>query len=317
MFPNSRIEKYYQQCSELLDFSGLSWWLIDLEQDPEVFYCNQTMCETFHLDSSKLQHSVSQTCPIAGDYNKFIAIKNSEKAQRVFNEYRELKNNALSEYRNHFPYFDPAADKVRYFSSRAKALIRDADGQATLLLGIIEPETVSESLYHQARHDSLTGLKNRREFDSQLKFLLNLARREQHFVSLILCDVDHFKLYNDNLGHYTGDQCLKNIARALSESCNRETDIVCRYGGEEFAILTYGNAPNTAALAETIRQRVAELAIPHPLAPDNRVTISLGYTSLQPDQQTNPQTIIELADRALYRAKQQGRNQCAAQFAAP
>jgi hypothetical protein len=77
MFPNERIASYYQQCQAFLSFSDISWWLIDLEHDPGVFYCNDTMCETFSLDKSITAHSVSKNFPIAGDYNQNIAIRNT------------------------------------------------------------------------------------------------------------------------------------------------------------------------------------------------------------------------------------------------
>ena len=310
MFPNARIKQYYQQCEELLSFSGLSWWLIDLEADPNVFYCNHTMCETFHLDPKLVHHSVSHTCPIAGDYNKYIAIKSSDKAQHVFDDYLKLRDNTLSEYRNRFPYYDETQEKIFYFTSRAKALVRDEKGRATLLLGIIEPETASEELYNQASLDSLTGLRNRRVFDSELELLINLARREGRFVSLLLCDVDHFKSYNDTMGHYAGDECLTKIACALSESCSRETDTVCRYGGEEFAVITYGDDQYVSRLAENMRLGVLGLALPHLETELGKVTISIGYVSLIPDEKTTPRTLIENADRGLYHAKRNGRNQC-------
>ncbi|MDG3085622.1 GGDEF domain-containing protein [Vibrio hannami] len=308
MFPNTRVEKYYKLCSELLDFSGLSWWIIDLDDNSDVFYCNQTMCDTFHLDSSLPSHSVSQTCPIAGDYNKYIAISSSDKAKQIFNEYRELRNNDIYEYDNRFPYYDADKDKVCYFTSRAKALVRDKNGKATLLLGVIEPETISEELYKLASIDSLTGLKNRRTFDSQLLFLMNLARREHRYISLIFCDIDHFKKYNDSLGHYAGDECLKKVAQALSDSCTRETDIVCRYGGEEFAFIIYGENPDTFAFAEKVRTNVRDLAIPHPDPEIDIVTISAGYFSVIPDETTTPKSLIEKADCGLYVAKHNGRN---------
>ncbi len=308
MFPNTRIEKYYRQCEEILEFSNLSWWIIDLEDDPDVFYCNQAMCETFHLNPSQTQHSVSKTCPIAGDYNKYIAINSSKKAQKVFDDYRELRLNTLNEYCNRFPYYDEKADKVLYFSSRAKALIRNKSGQAALLFGIIEPEIASEKLFKQAVTDSLTGLKNRREFDSQLTFLINLARREKRFVSLILCDIDHFKLYNDRLGHYAGDECLIQIADSISKSSDRITDIVCRYGGEEFAVIAYGDEKEASILAENIRHDIAALAIPNPETELGIVTISTGYVSIIPKPNTTAKTLIEKADCGLYLAKRGGRN---------
>lgn len=311
MFPNARVARYFQQCQELLSFSNLSWWIIDLEDNSDIFYCNDTMCTTFHLDPKQTQHSVSKTCPIAGDYNKYIAVSNSKKAQEIFDEYRELRLNSLDEYCNRFPYYDEQQDKVLYFSSRAKALLRNEDGQAALLFGIIEPELASEELYKQASTDGLTGLKNRREFDSQLTFLINLARREQRFVSLILCDIDNFKPYNDTLGHYAGDECLISIANSIMQTSNRTTDVICRYGGEEFAIITYGDEEAVSILAEQIRLDVSHLNIPHPASKLGTVTISCGYVSVVPNAETTPKSLIEKADCGLYLAKERGRNQSA------
>lgn len=308
MFPSERVANYFHLYQRLLNFSELSWWLIDLDDDPEVFYCNNTMCETFHLDTELTQHSVSKTCPIAGDYNKYVAIKNSENAQKIFNDYKDLRHNRIREYSNRFPYYDDRKDKVYYFSSRAKVLESNHQGEASLLFGIIEQDKASEELQKLALVDSLTGLKNRREFDSQLHFLINLARREKRSISLILCDIDHFKLYNDNLGHYEGDRCLKQVADTLSANCKRDTDIVCRYGGEEYAVISYGEDTNAAALAENLRAAVYQLGIQHPEHPSRRVTISLGYVSVVPDQDTNARHLIEKADCALYMAKESGRN---------
>ena len=310
MFPNARVEKYYQLYSELLNFSDVSWWLIDLEDNPDLFYCNPTMCETFSLDPRLLQHSVSQTCPIAGDYNRNIAIRSADKAKQVFNEFAQLRKGKISEYHNRFPYYNPQQDRTRFFSSRASALLRDEAGNATLLFGLIEQEETTAELYHQAKTDSLTGLYNRREFDSQLAFLINLARREKRYISLIMCDVDHFKLYNDLMGHYEGDLCLKQLASLLSSCCERSSDVICRYGGEEFAVICYGNGTEAAQLAEELRQTVEAAAIPHPAFANACVTISVGYASVIPEEEVmTPRWLIEHADNALYRAKAKGRNQ--------
>ncbi len=310
MFPNKRIEEYYVLYSELLNFSNLSWWIIDLENNPDIFYCNKVMCNAFSLDENIIQHSVSKTCPIAGDYNTNVAIKSTDKAKKIFSEYNQLKMGNIEEYSNTFPYFSKSLDNKLYFSSRAKALLKDELGNAVILFGIIEPELISAELFIEAKTDSLTGLNNRREFDSQLTFLMNLANREQHYISLILCDVDNFKKYNDTLGHYAGDECLMNIATSILKMCSRNTDIACRYGGEEFAIIFYGDKNEASLLAEAIRLEVHSMAIAHPAQNNEPVTISVGYTSIIPDSASNPKTLIECADKALYQAKSNGKNIC-------
>ncbi|MDP5253292.1 MULTISPECIES: GGDEF domain-containing protein [unclassified Vibrio] len=310
MSSKQRIQRYYQQCDELLGFGGLAWWLIDLDYNPERFVCNQIMCDAFNLDSRLDEHSVQRTCPIAGDYNQNIAIKNSDKAKRVLNDYQQLLNGQSLEYHNRFPYYDRESDQVLYFNSRAKALVRDTSGQARLLLGTIEQETVNETLYRYATIDALTGLKNRRVFDQQLNFLLKLATREQRCLSLILCDIDNFKSYNDCLGHYEGDECLKRVAQTLQHcSLTCHSDVVCRYGGEEFAFIVYGKEEREIAmLAEQIRDQVYQLNIRHPRHEKKRVTVSVGYTCLLPGQHYDSKDLIQSADKALYRAKSLGRN---------
>ncbi|WP_153913431.1 GGDEF domain-containing protein [Shewanella sp. TC10] len=310
-FPNDRIEKYYNLYQELLNFSGVSWWIIDLQQDCNIYYCNESMQEMFSLDPNLQQHSVSKTCPIAGDYNKNIALKDSEKAQQILDEYQKLKSGAIDEYHNRFPYYDAKQNEVLYFTSKARAVVRDANGQAVLLFGLIEHERTSSKLFKLSKLDSLTGLNNRREFDSQLEFIINLARREQQLISLIMCDIDGFKAYNDMLGHYEGDQCLINISQAIANVCVRSTDVVCRYGGEEFAIICYGNHEDVAQLAEDIRFSIERLEIKHP-KDSKAVSLSLGYISCVPKRETTARELIEKADSALYQAKQTGKNRCIA-----
>ncbi|GIU52107.1 diguanylate cyclase [Shewanella sp. KT0246] len=311
-FPNKRIEKYFTLYQELLSFSGVSWWLIDLEDNSNVFYCNSNMRDMFSLDSSTLQHSVSKTCPIAGDYNKNIAVKDAHKAKRIFEDYCDLRLGRIDEYHNRFPYYDASQGEILYFTSKARAILRDDCGNAQLLFGIIERERTSAKLFKLSKLDALTGLNNRREFDSQLDFIINLARRERQLVSLIMCDIDCFKAYNDFLGHYQGDQCLIQVSQAIADVCVRSTDVVCRYGGEEFAIICYGQQESVSQLAEDIRLKIAELGIPHPRSKSKIVTLSLGFASCIPSNFTSAKEIIQKADLALYQAKTYGKNQCVA-----
>jgi diguanylate cyclase (GGDEF)-like protein len=127
---------------------------------------------------------------------------------------------------------------------------------------------------------------------------------------LILCDIDHFKRYNDTHGHQQGDECLRSVARTIAGSIRRPADVAARYGGEEFALIL----PNTHAegamhIAETIRNAVQALEIPHPASPSgSQVTLSLGVACIVPSAEGSPDKLLAAADQALYAAKGQGRN---------
>jgi len=156
--------------------------------------------------------------------------------------------------------------------------------------------------------DQLTGLANRRRLDEALDAEWHRARRQTAPIALAMVDIDHFKLYNDHYGHTAGDRCLQQVAACLAAGI-RATDLAARYGGEEFLIVM----PDTDTAAATrIAQRlcttVAQLAEPHPLAAHDIVTVSIGVTAATPTPHDDPTTLVELADMALYRAKDRGRN---------
>jgi diguanylate cyclase (GGDEF)-like protein len=163
----------------------------------------------------------------------------------------------------------------------------------------------------KARIDGLTQIANRRRFDEYLLQEWRNHMRTQTNISLLLCDVDHFKLYNDGSGHIAGDECLKSVAKAISQ-CYRGGDLVARYGGEEFAVvLPQTNLPGAVQVAERVRSAVEAVAMPHPASPVSKhVTLSVGVSSMAPlpNGPTDAQLILEEADRQLYIAKRQGRN---------
>ena len=168
-----------------------------------------------------------------------------------------------------------------------------------------------ETLSHQ---DGLTGIANRRAFDFLIeRQFLEAVRRREPF-SVVLCDVDHFKAYNDRYGHLAGDECLRQVAVALRLSCKRPTDIAARYGGEEFALLL-PETPSAGAVhvAELAQRAIADLAIAHDASPTSKiVTFSAGIASYQPERDKASRDLTARADEALYRAKQMGRNRCVA-----
>ncbi len=161
-----------------------------------------------------------------------------------------------------------------------------------------------------AHRDGLTGIFNRRYFDEQLFTEVMRHRRQNLPLGLMLVDVDHFKMYNDTVGHLEGDACLQKVAATLSAAARRPAEIVARYGGEEFAIILPGSdMPDTEKFGDWVLQNIRELALPHPKSPTSTaVTISAGLVSCIPDPHLTPELMIARADQALYKAKSQGRN---------
>jgi diguanylate cyclase (GGDEF)-like protein len=163
-------------------------------------------------------------------------------------------------------------------------------------------------LKHQSRTDSLTLLGNRREFDAMLPIAFARAREEDSPLSLLVLDIDQFKLYNDLHGHAQGDEAVKSVAQALRKHA-RKPYIACRYGGDEFcAILPGTNEALAAVLAERLRS-----AVQHSMTGEQTVTVSIGYACQSHHRFESADLLFEAADSALYSAKQQGRN-CISEF---
>lgn len=159
--------------------------------------------------------------------------------------------------------------------------------------------------------DALTGIGNRRKFDSAVELTVRRAGRTGTGVGLVLIDVDHFKAFNDHYGHQEGDRCLRTVAQILEQSAKRATDIVCRYGGEEFAVVVTHTEPDgPARLAEVLRATIEKLSLEHAGSPCGTVTISAGAAFWEPSSGgLSPDTLVRAADSELYRAKDAGRNQ--------
>jgi diguanylate cyclase (GGDEF)-like protein len=174
-------------------------------------------------------------------------------------------------------------------------------------------QTANQKLQKLAILDGLTGIANRRYFDLVLDNEWQRLAREEQPLSLILCDIDYFKAYNDTYGHQQGDRCLQNIAKVLQNSTRRSADLAARYGGEEFAVIL----PNTDSegalfIAQKIAQKLAKKQISHQKSPISQyVTFSIGVGTKIPDSKQSATTLIELTDSLLYQAKKAGRNQTA------
>lgn len=168
----------------------------------------------------------------------------------------------------------------------------------------------NERLSHLAQYDGLTGLPNRRYFDSRFARVFEKAQREQRLLSVVLVDVDQFKNYNDRYGHVQGDECLRQIAQAVLSSVERTGDFVARYGGEELVMLLPDtDAAGAALIAEDARAAVVSRRLPHEATTLGIVSISLGVATAVPGASTERYTLVNAADEALYVAKSRGRNQ--------
>ena len=176
-----------------------------------------------------------------------------------------------------------------------------------------EVERVMPELIEMSFTDALTGLPNRRFFDREFARECHRANRSGESLALLIVDVDHFKHYNDHYGHVAGDQCLREISRALDGAAIRQSDRVCRVGGEEFAVLAPAtDVDGAAALADRLRRAVRLAAIGHVKAPSGRVTVSIGYGAAVPRADDAPEAFYAVIDRALYRAKSEGRDRSVA-----
>jgi diguanylate cyclase (GGDEF)-like protein len=178
----------------------------------------------------------------------------------------------------------------------------------------IQLKNYVEMLEKRAHEDALTGIANRRSYEEMFEKIWKQCMRNDKYISFIMFDIENFKAYNDHYGHGAGDECLRKVAQVMKMSAKRPFDIVARYGGEEFAIILHSTGiEGTKAVAKNIYLKVRELNIPHnysSVAPF--VTGSAGYASIKPSQSQESKDLVHYADKALYKAKSAGKNQCKA-----
>jgi len=200
-------------------------------------------------------------------------------------------------------------------------VVRKEGGEPEALIGfmfdISERKAIEQKVFRLQKEledlsfkDGLTGIANRRMFDSVMEAEWLNARRNTQPLSLLLLDIDYFKQYNDHYGHIQGDTCLREVARILSTAATRSRDFFARYGGEEFVlVLPETDAPAAAKVAERCRELVSWAKIPHVASgASDVITVSIGVGTVIPNQLHDPVQFIDLVDKRLYQAKQGGRN---------
>jgi diguanylate cyclase (GGDEF)-like protein len=207
-----------------------------------------------------------------------------------------------------------ADEKLQHF---VQALSREKGDLQTLVQILIDQGDEAAEEGEKARIDGLTQIANRRRFDEYLATEWGRHLRAREPLSLLLCDVDHFKFYNDGYGHQAGDECLKAVAAIISHCC-RAGALVARYGGEEFAIVLPHTGRGAAlVVAERIRLALETAALPHSVSPvSSQVTLSIGIGCKIPQlhDANGARLLIEEADRHLYLAKHRGRNRAVDSF---
>jgi diguanylate cyclase (GGDEF)-like protein len=171
-------------------------------------------------------------------------------------------------------------------------------------------QSVNEKLSVLSSTDPLTGLANKRVYDQSLGWECARVQRMNSVGSLLSIDIDHFKLLNDTQGHLKGDECLMAVSAELTRLCRRKMDLAARCGGEEFAmILPLAKSADAERIAESVRQAIADLKIPHPASPvAPYLTVSVGVATATREWCGSREDLLAAADRALYAAKESGRN---------
>ena len=209
----------------------------------------------------------------------------------------------------------------RWLLCRETVFQRDEDGQPTQVFGTATDITkrkhaevalkeFNEELERLARMDGLTQVANRCSFDEYLAQEWENVGSGRSALSLILCDIDYFKSFNDTYGHQAGDVCLRKVAKAIEKAVKRNTDLVARYGGEEFAIvLPNTNAAGVEQVAQEIQREIRTLSIPHSQSDvSDCITLSLGIASITTTVNAHHDMLVACADQGLYQAKYEGRD---------
>jgi diguanylate cyclase (GGDEF)-like protein len=255
--------------------------------------------DTIQICTFPLRDYKASTDSSLPDSGKVVVWKDATKKMAVFNQ--TLKNNIF------YAVLALLLVEILLYSTweYSRKKLQNAIDKKTQELSV-----ANENLEKLASLDGLTQLANRRFFDQHLDQVWRLNVRNKTPLSMILCDIDYFKRFNDTYGHPEGDECLKKVANAMQQVTKRPTDFVARYGGEEFVVvLSNTNLEGAIKIAEDIRNNVKKMEIDHSASDASKyVSLSFGISSTVPISSDDKENLIVKADQALYKAKNKGRN---------
>ena len=306
-------QRHFVQVTSLNGYPGLDWLIVTVIPESDFrSYIRSNTYMTLLLSSLALISaiflgaiayrfiidSVTRISDVARavSYGQMLAIEQQPKIKELAIVTESINSMSLQ--------LQASAYNIRNLESRWEERIKETTRNL---------KQVNQELKRLANIDGLTQIYNRYYFDIALERLWQETITERGKISLIMCDVDNFKLYNDTYGHLMGDECLRQVARAIGDSVNRNRDIAARYGGEEFVIiLPRTDSTGAMQIANKMNNTVAMLNIPHKASiVADRVTISCGVACMTPNPNASALDLIADADDALYRAKRQGKNCCA------
>lgn len=297
------MDEHSQFLQSLID--SLSDQIVVIDNTGEIVFVNHSWRtfgskNGFPTKFSWLGENYLQVCRKSAVHGDHIAGDIVEKIERII----QGKNNECEvDYPCHTP------KKQRWFLMRA-TLIRNTSRKLFLIShkDVTRRKLAEDQATRLSLEDPLTGIANRRKFDQMLKEEWRRRKRGGFPMSAIIIDIDYFKSYNDKFGHSEGDVCLRIVADTLSPFARRPGDIVARIGGEEFSIILSGMGKNDACkVAEAVRLQIESLSIDCGIK--QKITISLGVVTVEPDWNGSVIDFIRIADEALYMAKNNGRNQ--------
>jgi diguanylate cyclase (GGDEF)-like protein len=239
-----------------------------------------------------------------GDFSSQIGSHKISELSVLSDSFKKMSQEILRSRQQLEDYSRSLEEKV---SDRTQALQAEIERRSTAEIAL---QSANVELQRLAYLDGLTQIANRRRFDEVLIQEWYRLKRDRLSLSLVICDIDYFKQYNDTYGHIAGDECLRQVASAIASAARRSSDLAARYGGEEFLLLL-PNTPINGAIevVSEIRSRIKSLQLPHQRSQVSQfVTLSLGIASMIPSEATIPQELLSKADRALYQAKTEGRD---------